>query len=488
MMASRALQSAVAPDRFVGNATEQAYPLRRWFLRLILPGLVAWGIATMAAAWFGAGGAIEEVYLDVTERQIVGLEGAIANAMPRAWQSFLSAPSATEFLATRDGLRLQHAILAESAQWNAGAPTLYAPDGRVLFATDAALIDTHPRDAEVRRVTLMAGALKFAVPNGSSGTAYHWFVPGGPHPGHPDLVIEVASPVSAMHAIIWRNLLAPMAVLALLMIVLIVGSVLVVQRAQALLDRHAQLLVELRQRLERYVSRSAVEAAQSEALGGVTAARRLRCTLLYADVRSFTGFAEAASPEAVASFLTDIATAISLCAHEHRGDVDKFVGDGALIRFEGNDREQRAVAAARAILEMLDGRHLPRNVGIGLFDGVALLTVIGAGARRDFTIVGDSVNIAARLCEAAAPGEIVADEALLVKLADRGREFGVASSLAIRGRAQPLRVRRWPARAREADISGACDSSADASHPVGGSCRHEKLKPGGAAELQRRLR
>jgi hypothetical protein len=116
----------------------------------------------MAAAWFGTGAAIEDVYLDVTVRQIVGLEAAIT--MPRAWQSFLSAPSATEFLATRDGLRLQHAILAESAQWDAGAPTLYAPDGRMLFAPEVALIDTHPRDAEVRKVALTAEPLKLALP------------------------------------------------------------------------------------------------------------------------------------------------------------------------------------------------------------------------------------------------------------------------------------------------------------------------------------
>jgi class 3 adenylate cyclase len=237
-----------------------------------------------------------------------------------------------------------------------------------------------------------------------------------------------------------------MTVLAVLLILLIASLLLVVNRAQGLLDRHARLLIELRQKLERYVSQSAIEAARSEALAGVTVARRIRCTLLFADVRSFTGFAETAPPEAVASFLTEIATAISLSARDHRGDVDKFLGDGALIRFEGTDREQRAVAAARAILVMLDGRHLPRNVGIGLFDGVALLTVIGAGDRRDFTIVGDSVNIASRLCAAAAPGEIVADESILVKLADGGREFGAASELAIRGRVGPLRVRRWPGR------------------------------------------
>jgi adenylate cyclase len=91
-----------------------------------------------------------------------------------------------------------------------------------------------------------------------------------------------------MHGIVWRNLLAPMTVLASLMILLIASSVLVVNRAQRLLDRHARLLIELRQKLERFVSRSAVEAARFEARAGVTVARRVRCTLLFADVRSFT--------------------------------------------------------------------------------------------------------------------------------------------------------------------------------------------------------
>lgn len=400
----------------------------------------------MIAASFGTRAAIEEVYLDLAERQIVALKDAIATTMPDAWRALLSAPSAAAFLATEDGQRLRHAILVESTEWRARGITLYAPDGRVLFAPEAALIDTHPRDAEVGKVVRLAEAFMVAPPGGKGETVYHLFVPSGTRSGHPDLVIEIERPAGAVHGIIWHNLFAPMTVLALLLILLIGSLLLIVNRAQQLLDRHARLLIELRQKLERYVSRSAIEAARSEAFAGAPAARRVRCTLLFADVRSFTGFAETAPPEAVASFLTEIATAISLSACDHRGDVDKFLGDGALIRFEGTGREQRAVAAARAILVMLDERHLPRNVGIGLFDGMALLTVIGAGDRRDFTIVGDSVNIASRLCAAASPGEIVADESVLVKLADGAREFGAVSELAIRGRVQPLRVRRWPRR------------------------------------------
>src|SRR5882672_2859116 len=201
MTTATTMQPAVGPCG-AGSAAEHAYPLRRWFLRLILPGLIAWGMATVAATSLGTGAAIEEVYLDVAERQIAALEDAIANVMPGEWHAFLSAPSAAEFLGTEAGLRLQHVVLTETAEWKAGAATFFAPDGRVLFARETALIDTHPRDADVRKVARTGEALLLAPASSSGGTAYHLFVPVGARSNQPDLVIEVERPARAVSGIV----------------------------------------------------------------------------------------------------------------------------------------------------------------------------------------------------------------------------------------------------------------------------------------------
>jgi class 3 adenylate cyclase len=422
---------------------ERAYPLRSRFVRLILPGLLLYAAATVAVVTLGTRAAIHEVYVDLAQREVASLEHAIANAAPREWRVLLSAPSASTFLASEDGQRLQRAVRAETAEWQADAMTIYAPDGRVLFARDATRIDTHGPGAEVPEVAQSHDPRLVQTPDHDGRTTYQLFLPVVAPWGRPEVVIEIDRAADAVSGIVSRNLLAPAAISASLMLLLVGGLVLVVNRAQRELDRHARLLTDLRQKLERYISRGAIEAARDEALDVGRGARRLRCTLLYADVRDFSGFAETAAPEAVASFLTDVATVISRRAREQLGDVDKFVGDGALIRFEGPDRERRAVEAGRAMLVELEERRLPRRLGIGVFDGEALLTVIGADERRDFTTVGDSVNIAARLCAAAAPGEIVAAETVVEALAERGREFGRPSEIPVKGRAGPLRVRRW---------------------------------------------
>ncbi len=97
------------------------------------------------------------------------------------------------------------------------------------------------------------------------------------------------------------------------------------------------------------------------------------------------------------------------CVARHGGDVDKLIGDALLARFEGEAKESRAIAAARDIQSAVEAAGLPRGVGIGVYTGQAISGPIGPEARRDYTVIGDSVNIAARLCAAAARGEIVAD-------------------------------------------------------------------------------
>ncbi len=199
----------------------------------------------------------------------------------------------------------------------------------------------------------------------------------------------------------------------------------------------------IRRQLEAFVSRGTVAAAGQAADSGAAMARRSQCTLLYADVRGFSSFAELVEPETVVGFLGRVTDCITSSVREHGGDIDKLLGDGALARFDGTERKARAVAAAQVILRRLAGLNLPRGIGIGLYDGAVIATVIGSNERKDFTVIGDAVNIAARLCDIAGEGQIVAEASLLDDLPQAARGFGAVEEVTVKGRRSRVRVRRW---------------------------------------------
>jgi class 3 adenylate cyclase len=216
--------------------------------------------------------------------------------------------------------------------------------------------------------------------------------------------------------------------------------------AQREIDRRTRALAAARRAIGRLVSRRAVElATMSDASLGACHAADRPPALLYADVRDFTGFAETARPEEIAGLLHAFTNVVTAAVEARGGDVDKLIADGALARFEGPDRTQRALEAARDLLEGLCRLSLPRGVGIGLFEGTASIVVLGSGSRRDITVVGDGVNVAARLSQLAAAGEIVAECDFLDRT-EGASGFGWPEAVRVKGRRELLRVRRlsWP--------------------------------------------
>ena len=177
--------------------------------------------------------------------------------------------------------------------------------------------------------------------------------------------------------------------------------------AQRDIDGRAALVADLRERLERLLSGAASRAVRrAVSSGGGIPSTRTRCTLLYADVRDFTAFSEANAPERVVGFLNRLMTIVVDEVGWAGGDVDKMIGDAVLARSSAQ-AEARAVAAAREALRKLEAADLPRKIGIGIYTGEVISGTVGSVDRMDFTVIGDSVNLAARLCSAAARGEIV---------------------------------------------------------------------------------
>ena len=142
-------------------------------------------------------------------------------------------------------------------------------------------------------------------------------------------------------------------------------------------------------------------------------------TILVSDVRNFTVMSAKMEPEDVVRMLNEMFDAFVPIVFEHNGVVDKYVGDSVLAVFGSPERDEkqmvRAVQAAvemqQAITKLGDGRRVRRlpvfEVGIGIHTGEVIHGFIGSSKRMEYTVIGDTVNLAARYCDGAAPGEIL---------------------------------------------------------------------------------
>ncbi|MGQ9920850.1 MAG: adenylate/guanylate cyclase domain-containing protein [Desulfobacca sp.] len=161
----------------------------------------------------------------------------------------------------------------------------------------------------------------------------------------------------------------------------------------------------LRDTISRYVSPQVCEEIlknpQLLQLGG----KRQRVTVLFADIWGFTSLSERLAPEKVVEMLNRFFTAMVDIVFEHEGTLDKFIGDNLMAVF-GTPLEikQPAVQAARCALAMQ--RRLREmqheacqigRIGIGINTGEVIAGNIGSPRHMDFTVIGDVVNIAARL-------------------------------------------------------------------------------------------
>ncbi|HEY2962748.1 MAG TPA: adenylate/guanylate cyclase domain-containing protein [Pyrinomonadaceae bacterium] len=128
--------------------------------------------------------------------------------------------------------------------------------------------------------------------------------------------------------------------------------------------------------------------------------------VMFLDIRNFTGFAEKRTPEEVVQYLESLFDFMIEIVNRHHGIINKFLGDGFMAVFgaplsDGHDCAN-ALEAAREILERVrqeaeSGTILPTTVGIGLHAGEAVTGSIGSALRREYTVIGDVVNLAARI-------------------------------------------------------------------------------------------
>lgn len=138
-------------------------------------------------------------------------------------------------------------------------------------------------------------------------------------------------------------------------------------------------------------------------------------TVLFSDVRSFSAIAERLDPEEIVKVINiyfDLQTQI---IERHNGIVDKFMGDQIMAIFQGKNMADNALRASVEIQRQIrtlnqkrnSGNEVTLEMGIGINNGSAIMGNMGSANRMDYTVIGDVVNVAARLCASAKAGQIV---------------------------------------------------------------------------------
>jgi class 3 adenylate cyclase len=202
----------------------------------------------------------------------------------------------------------------------------------------------------------------------------------------------------------------------------------------------------LREAFGAYVDPALAQHVEENAID--LAGEEVEATILFIDVRDFTSFAERAPAHAVVSQLNSLFECVVPIVLDHSGHANKFVGDGLMAVFGAPSREPDhaglAVRAALAIATAVDQRDTDDlRVGIGVNSGTVVAGTLGGGGRLDFTVIGDTVNTAARVESATRQtGDTVliteATYTLIPEILQRG--FAARDTVALKGKRDRIRV------------------------------------------------
>ena len=205
------------------------------------------------------------------------------------------------------------------------------------------------------------------------------------------------------------------------------------------------MLVGLRERLHlmKYVGRHTIDMIKETSgreveLGG----ERKNIAVLFSDLRNFTRFSEQKTPEEIINMLNHYLGIQAELVGLYGGSVDKFVGDEMLALFAGEDAVTKALQCAvqiqRVILKDQNDTDDNLVVGIGINYGSVVIGNMGARDRMDYTVIGSSVNLGSRLCNAAEGGQILVPQAIVKEL-DKFT-FGPANNMTFKGINEPVEI------------------------------------------------
>jgi class 3 adenylate cyclase len=201
----------------------------------------------------------------------------------------------------------------------------------------------------------------------------------------------------------------------------------------------------------KYLSKQVADRIMESDSGEVLAGVRREVSVLFADVRGFTTYSEKHDPEQVTKSLNEYFEVMVDVIAVHEGVLDKYIGDGLMVVFGApmtqEDHARRAVITAlemQAALQSLNLKRLQRgddpiNIGIGVNTGLAISGNLGSLKRMEFTVIGDTVNTAARLESNAKQGQILIGRGTYQKVTDL-IECESLGPIPVKGKAEPVEV------------------------------------------------
>lgn len=208
--------------------------------------------------------------------------------------------------------------------------------------------------------------------------------------------------------------------------------------------------------LETYVPRKLVTRLMGAAGGNDAATREAVLTVMFTDITGFTSLSERMPPAEVAAFLNRHFDMVNHCIEAEAGTLDKYIGDAAMAFWGAPEPDpDHAARACRAALGMLAALKAERGAGTGpevrmkiaIHTGPLLVGNIGAKARMNYTVIGDTVNVASRIekvCSAEDDGgpAIILVSGETKRAAGEGFDFEPLGAHSVPGRHEPVEVWR----------------------------------------------
>jgi adenylate cyclase len=209
----------------------------------------------------------------------------------------------------------------------------------------------------------------------------------------------------------------------------------------------------VRNNFERYFAPNVAAeiAARADAVG--VGGEKRPVTVMFTDIRGFTSMSEKMTPDEIASLMSEYFEEMVDIIFEFGGTLDKFIGDAIMALWgapiahpdDADKAVQAAIAMQKAVAEL--NEHWKKenrptiNIGIGINHGDVFAGNIGSHRRLEYTVLGDAVNTASRLCSKAGGGEIIISPVLFDLLKDKP-PVDQLEPLALKGKAQPMTVLR----------------------------------------------
>lgn len=213
------------------------------------------------------------------------------------------------------------------------------------------------------------------------------------------------------------------------------------------LYRKTQVESLLSRFLAKDVANQMIDSLDTVKVGG----DRVQASVLFVDIVGFTSMSERLSPEQVAELLNEYFSYFTICSSRYFGTIDKFIGDCAMVIFgapKKNPQHPFNAVSCAVLMQKLNSsintKRLAANkpavqLRIGINTGQMLAGVLGTSAKMEYTVVGDSVNLASRLCHEAEPGEIVVSREVFDSLPSKKQVIAQKhKSIRVRGKTKPI--------------------------------------------------